>query len=200
MSAAFLAGFQLSLGLITAIGAQNAFVLRQGLRREHVLAVCLFCAASDAALISLGVAGAGALAALAPEAAAGLRWGGVAFLVWYGARAFRAAWRGGGTLTAAGGGGEPLSAILATLALITWVNPHVWLDTVVLIGSVSVQYPGRAVAFGAGAVLASFVFFFGLGYGARLLAPLFARSRAWAVLDAGVGVIMWTIALRLALG
>ncbi|MEI2805437.1 LysE/ArgO family amino acid transporter [Albidovulum sp.] len=200
MSFAFLAGFQLSLGLIAAIGAQNAFVLRQGLRREHVLAVCLFCAASDAALITAGVAGFGTLSRTLPAAGEVLRWGGVAFLLWYGARAFRAAWRGGGALHAAGGGAARLPGVLAALALITWANPHVWLDTVVLIGSVSARYPGQSASFGAGAALASFVFFFALGYGARLLAPLFARPRAWQVLDAAVGVIMWTIALRLALG
>jgi L-lysine exporter family protein LysE/ArgO len=198
MLIAFLAGFQLSLGLIAAIGAQNAFVLRQGLRREHVLAVCLFCAASDAILITAGVAGFGALSTAAPAAGAVLRWGGVAFLLWYGARAFRAAWRGNEALAAAGGGGESLAAIIGTLVLITWLNPHVWLDTVVLIGSVAAQYPGRAVEFAVGAALASFGFFFALGYGARLLAPVFARPRAWQLLDAGVGVIMWTIAASLA--
>lgn len=200
MALPFLAGFQLSLGLIMAIGAQNAFVLRQGVRREHVLAVCLFCAASDAVLIAAGVAGMGALAATLPQAGAVLRWGGVAFLAWYGARAFRAAWTGGAGLTVAGGGGAPLARVIGTLALLTWLNPHVWLDTVVLIGSVASQYPGRAVAFGAGAATASFAFFLTLGYGARLLAPLFARPRAWRMLDALVGVIMWTIAIRLALG
>lgn len=196
----FLAGFQLSFGLIMAIGAQNAFVLRQGLRREHVLAVCLFCAASDALLIAAGVAGMGTLARHVPAADAVLRWGGVAFLLWYGARALRSARKGGATLQAARGGGEPLARVIATLALLTWLNPHVWLDTVVLIGSVASQYPGRSVAFGAGAATASFVFFLSLGYGARLLAPLFARPRAWQALDAVVGIIMWSIAARLALG
>lgn len=200
MSLAFLAGFQLSLGLIMAIGAQNAFVLRQGLRREHVLAVCLFCAGSDAVLISAGVAGIGTLAAIAPWFAPALRWGGVAFLLWYGARSFRAAWRGGGALAAAAGGAQPLPQVLGLLALITWANPHVWLDTVVLIGSISAQYPGRAAEFGAGAVAASFSFFLALGYGARMLAPVFARPAAWRVLDAGVGVVMWAIAASLALG
>lgn len=196
----FLAGFQLSFGLIMAIGAQNAFVLRQGLRREHVLAVCLFCAVSDALLIAAGVAGMGAIAEHVPAAGAVLRWGGVAFLFWYGARAFRAAWDGGAMLRAERGGGEPLVRVIATLALLTWLNPHVWLDTVVLIGSIASQYPGQSVAFGAGAAAASFVFFLSLGFGARLLAPLFARPRAWQVLDAIVGIIMWSIAARLALG
>lgn len=198
MSLAFLSGFQLSLGLITAIGAQNAFVLRQGLRREHVLAVCLFCAGSDAVLISAGVAGIGSLAAVAPWFAPALRWGGVAFLLWYGARSFLAAWRGGEVLQAAEAGARRLPQTLGILVLITWLNPHVWLDTVVLIGSVSAQYPGRAAEFGAGAALASFVFFFALGYGARIVAPVFARPQAWRVLDIGVGVIMWSIAAGLA--
>ncbi|OYX45289.1 MAG: amino acid transporter [Rhodobacterales bacterium 32-67-9] len=199
MSLAFLAGFQLSLGLIMAIGAQNAFVLRQGLRREHVLAVCLFCAGSDAVLIAAGVAGIGTLATVAPWFAPALRWGGVAFLLWYGARSFLAAWRGGAALAAADGA-QPLPQVLGLLAMITWANPHVWLDTVVLIGSISVQYPGRSVEFGAGATLASFAFFLTLGFGARVLAPVFARPAAWRVLDAGVGVVMWTIAASLAFG
>ncbi|WP_347310387.1 LysE/ArgO family amino acid transporter [Defluviimonas sp. SAOS-178_SWC] len=200
MSLAFLAGFQLSLGLIMAIGAQNTFVLRQGLRREHVLAVCLFCAGSDAVLISAGVAGIGTLAAIAPWVAPTLRWGGVAFLLWYGARSLRAAWRGNGTLSVARGEAQPLPQVLGLLALITWANPHVWLDTVVLIGSISMQYPGRAVEFGAGAALASFAFFLALGFGARVFAPVFARPLAWRVLDAGVGVVMWSIAVTLAVG
>ena len=129
-----------------------------------------------------------------------LRWGGVAFLFWYGARAFRAAWDGGAMLRAERGGGEPLVQVIATLALLTWLNPHVWLDTVVLIGSIASQYPGQSDAFGAAAAAASFVFFLSLGFGARLLAPLFARPRAWQVLDAIVGIIMWSIAARLALG
>ncbi|MCB2117246.1 MAG: LysE family transporter [Rhodobacteraceae bacterium] len=197
MSAAFLSGFQLSLALITAIGAQNAFVLRQGLRREHVLAVSLFCAVSDAVLIASGIAGIGALTTAAPWVLPALRYGGAAFLFWYGTRAFRAAWRGGEALRAAGGGGATLTSVLGALALITWANPHVWLDTVVLIGSVAAQYPGARAAFGAGAALASLSFFLTLGFGARLLAPLFARPRAWQALDAGVGLIMWAIAISL---
>lgn len=200
MTLAFFDGFRLSLGLIAAIGAQNAFVLRQGVRREHVLAVCLFCALSDAALIAAGVAGFGALAGTWPAFGAALRWGGVAFLVWYGAKAFRAAWTGGQALRPSGEAHGSLSAVLGALALITWLNPHVWLDTVVLVGSVAAQYPGRAVPFGLGAAAASAVFFFSLGFGARLLAPLFARPRAWQALDAAIGVIMWSIAAGLALG
>lgn len=199
MSAAAFAGFRLGFGLILAIGAQNAFVLRQGLRREHVFASCLFCAGSDAVLIGLGVSGFAAASLAAPWLAPALRWAGAAFLVLYGLRSWRAALRGGESLVSAEGGAESLGQVLALMAAMTWLNPHVYLDTVVLLGSVSAQYPGRAVAFAAGAMAASFSFFFGLGYGARLLAPVFARSGAWRVLDGLVGATMWSLALGLAL-
>lgn len=194
------AGFKLGLGLIVAIGAQNAFVLRQGLRREHVFAVALFCAASDAALIALGVSGMALATRLAPWLTEALRWGGVAFLLAYGARAARAAWRGGESLQGGAGAAPGLRRVLATLAALTWANPHVWLDTVVLLGAVSAQFPGQRLGFGAGAASASFFFFFSLAYGARLLAPLFARPGAWRVLDAAVALIMVSVALRLAWG
>lgn len=193
------AGFRLGLGLIVAIGAQNAFVLRQGLRREHVFAVALFCAASDALLIGLGVSGMGRLSQLAPWVAQALRWGGVAFLSWYGLRAALAAWRGGERLEAGEGSAPSLRAVMITVAALTWANPHVWLDTVVLLGAVSAQFPGRGPAFAAGAMTASFLFFFALAYGARLLAPLFARPLAWRLLDGFVALIMVSVALKLAL-
>lgn len=198
--AAATAGFLLGFSLILAIGAQNAFVLRQGLRRAHVLPIVLTCALSDAALIAAGVAGASALATAAPWAIEALRWGGVAFLAAYGLRSFHSAWTGGEALNAAATGTGSLVAALATCLALTWLNPHVYLDTVVLIGSVSAAWPGAEWAFGAGAVAASFTFFFALGYGARLLAPVFARPAAWRVLDAGVGAVMWAIAAGLALG
>lgn len=193
------AGFQLSLALIAAIGAQNAFVLRQGIRREQVFAVCLFCALSDAILIAAGVAGMGALTDRAAWVEPVLRWGGVIFLFCYGARAFHAAWTGGAALAPQGAGGASLRSTLGALALITWANPHVYLDTVVLLGSVAAQYGAARLSFGMGAVAASFCFFFILGYGARSLAPLFARPGAWRALDVLVGVIMWSVALGLAL-
>ncbi len=195
---AAVAGFALGFSLILAIGAQNAFVLRQGLRREHVLAVVLVCALSDAVLVAAGVAGFGALAEAVPGLERVMRYGGAAFLLVYGARAFFAAWRGGEVLEAGPGAGSRARAVLTCLAL-TWLNPHVYLDTVVLLGSVSAQYENR-LGFGAGAVAASFVFFFGLGFGARLLAPFFRRPMSWRVLDALVGVVMWTIAAGLLLG
>jgi L-lysine exporter family protein LysE/ArgO len=197
MTSAFLPGFGLSFSLILAIGAQNAFVLRQGLRRSHVFAVCLTCAFSDALLIAAGVAGFGWLAETAPWIQPLFRWGGAAFLVIYGAVAFRNAFRGGESLEAKGQGGQSLRSVLLTCLALTWLNPHVYLDTLVLIGSVSTEYPGQSFAFGAGAVSASFVFFFSLGYGARALAPFFEQPVAWRVLDACVGLVMWAIAAGL---
>lgn len=199
MSAAYLSGFQLAFGLIAAIGAQNAFVIRQGIRREHVLAVCLFCACSDAVLIAAGVGGFAVLTKLVPALEPLLLWGGVAFLMWYGARSFLAAWRGGEAMDPGRVPAAPLGRTLGTLAVITWANPHVYLDTVVLLGTISAQYPGAEWMFGAGAITASFTFFFLLGYGARVLAPVFADPTAWRVLDALIGVVMWSIAASLAL-
>lgn len=199
MLEAVFAGFALGFSLILAIGAQNAFVLRQGLRGEHVLAVVLTCALSDALLIAAGVAGFGVLVERFPLAVDIARWGGVAFLVTYGALSFRAAWRGGAALEAKGREAVPLGAALLTCLTLTWANPHVYLDTVVLLGGISAQYD-PSLAFGAGAVLSSFVFFFSLGFGARLLRPLFTSARAWQVLDVLVGLTMWAIAAKLALG
>ena len=200
MTPAALAGFLSGLSLIAAIGAQNAFVLRQGLRRQHVGWVVAVCALSDAALIALGVAGLAHLTALAPWAGAAMLWGGVAFLTVYGALRFRAALRGGAALMPAPGTNEPLGRVLATCLILTWANPHVWLDTVALLGALSAQYAPHNAAFGAGAMVASCVFFSALGFGARLLAPLLAQPRAWVVLEVLIGCVMWAIALSLALG
>lgn len=189
-------GFSLGFGLILAIGAQNAFVLRQGIRRAHVFWVCLTCAISDAVLIVAGVAGFGALAQAVPAFEAVMRFGGAAFLLAYGARSFYAAWRGGEALKAGGPVEQGLGATLLVLLGITWLNPHVYLDTVVLLGSVSAQYPDR-VAFALGGMTASTVFFFALGYGARVLAPVFATPRAWRILDGIIGATMWVIAVKL---
>ncbi len=196
MLASFIPGFLLSLSLILAIGAQNAFVLRQGLRGAHVFWVCVFCGVSDTILIAAGVTGFGTLAARVPWFEPLMRYGGAAFLIWYGLQNFRSAWRGGEVLEAARGNGAGLRTTLLTLLGLTWLNPHVYLDTLILIGSVSSQYADR-VAFGAGAALASVIFFFILGYGARLLAPIFARPRSWQVLDVVIGCTMWTIAAKL---
>ena len=193
------AGFALGFSLILAIGAQNAFVLRQGLRGEHVLALVLTCALSDAVLISAGVAGFGVIVERFPAAVEVARWGGAAFLVVYGGMSFRAALRGGEALEAEGRETVALRTVLLTCLTLTWANPHVYLDTVVLLGGISSQYR-PAWAFGLGAVVSSFVFFFALGFGARLLRPLFTSPRAWQVLDVLVGMTMWAIAAKLVLG
>ena len=200
MMQAAVSGFLVSISLIAAIGAQNAFVLRQGLRREHVLAVVLACALSDAVLIAAGVTGFGVASVRVPWLADAMLWGGVVFLVVYGALRFRAALRGGEALMPAAGTGAPLGRVLATCLVLTWANPHVYLDTVVLLGAISSHYAPYAGVFGIGAALASFVFFSALGFGARLLAPVFAAPRAWVVLEVVVGCTMWAIAAGLALG
>lgn len=197
MTTAFVPGFLLGLGLILAIGAQNAFVLRQGLRGEHVFAICLTCALSDAVLISAGVSGFGALTASLPWLEMALRYAGAGFLVVYGLRAFVSALGTGGTLVPSSQAPGSLAGALAACLAFTWLNPHVYLDTVLLLGSISTQYAGEEAVFAAGAVTASFCFFFSLGYGARLLRPLFARPGAWRVLDAVIGATMCVIALRL---
>lgn len=197
VEAAF-AGFALGLSLILAIGAQNAFVLRQGVRRSHVFAVCLTCALSDALLIAAGVAGFGTLAEAVPGLEVWMRLFGAAFLIWYGARAFLSAWRGGQAMSS-GGEAQSLRAALLTCLALTWLNPHVYLDTVVLLGNIASQYDDKR-GFALGAMTASFVFFFSLGYGARMLAPVFARPAAWRALDTGVGLVMWAIAGMLLLG
>ena len=198
LASAAVEGFLLGAGLIVAIGAQNAFVLRQGLLRRHVFAVATVCAVSDMVLIALGVAGLGSLVRAAPTVLVAVTLAGAAFLAVYGALAFRRALHPG-PLHAARAGAAGLGAALATCLALTWLNPHVYLDTVVLIGSLSARYGGAgAVSFGAGAGLASIVWFYGLGYGARVAAPLFARPAAWRVLDFLIGIVMWAIAARLA--
>ncbi|MBI1171557.1 amino acid transporter [bacterium] len=193
-------GFVTSLSLILAIGAQNAFVLRQGIRREHVAAVVALCGLSDAILIGFGVTGFGAVTQVLPWIVPAMRWFGVAFLIYYGALRFRAARRGGEALMPSADAPAPLGKVLATCALLTWANPHVYLDTMVLLGSISTHYAPQEAAFGVGAAAASFSFFAALGFGARLLAPIFAAPRAWVVLEVVVGLTMWAIAATLLLG
>lgn len=194
---AFGAGFALSLSLILAIGAQNAFVLKQGLKGEHIFWICLFCALSDAVLILTGVGGFAALGDLFPHLLPWIRYGGAMFLILYGARSFFAAWKGAGVLTPAGEAPGHLWRVLGTGALLTWGNPHVYLDTLALIGSVSTRYGEGRFIFALGAMLASFLFFFTLGYGAGLLRPVFATATAWRVLEVGIGAVMWSIAAGL---
>lgn len=198
--AATVAGLLAGAGLIIAIGAQNAFVLRQGLQRRHVGTVVLACAGADIALILAGVGGMGALVMQWPLLLQVLRFGGAAFLLWYGLQAGLRAWRGGGALAADDAhGGSRRQVLLACLAF-TLLNPHVYLDTVVLLGSLSTRYPGELRwAFAAGACVASVAWFCTLGYGARLLQPMFRNPTAWRVLDAGVAMFMLCLATLLLL-
>jgi L-lysine exporter family protein LysE/ArgO len=197
MTTAYLSGFLLGLSLIAAIGAQNAFVLRQGLRGEHVLAVCLACALSDACLIVIGVAGFDALARILPGLDGVMRYGGAAFLLVYAGRRLVAAMRSQASLKADRVEQSPLMATLATCLAFTWLNPHVYLDTVALLGSVSTRYAGNHPAFAAGAITASFLFFFALGYGAAWLRPIFANPIAWRILDLLIALTMAAIAMHL---
>ena len=196
---AFLTGFSLGFSLILAIGAQNAFVLRQGLRRRHVLPTVLTCAVSDAILITIGVAGFATLSQTLPQLAPLMRWAGAIFLIVYGALSLRSAITGTSALQAADTGTQTLRSAILTVLALTWLNPHVYLDTVMLIGSIATRYPGQSWEFGSGAVLASFVFFFSLGYGARVLTPFFAKPSAWRILDVLICLIMWSIAAGLIL-
>ena len=194
---AALSGFLLGASLIIAIGAQNAFILRQGLLRRHVFILCLICAASDATLIALGVAGLGTLIARAPALIMAVTIFGALFLAGYSLIAFQRALHPE-AMKAAEGNMTSLRAAVAACLAFTFLNPHVYLDTVVLLGSLSAAFEGSArFAYGAGAVLASFVWFFGLGYGARLLQPVFARPAAWRALDVIIGVVMAALAISL---
>jgi L-lysine exporter family protein LysE/ArgO len=201
---AALAGLGLGLSLIIAIGAQNAFVLRQGLRREHVLPVVLVCAISDAVLIAAGVAGGGVLFSAVPWLVDVIRWAGAIFLAVYGILAAVRALRtpkpdaaglraGTGPVTAS------LFATVGTAVALTWLNPHVYLDTVLLLGSVASTHGDERWWFAGGAMLGSILWFTSLGFGARLLAPLFARPLAWRLLDGVIAVVMIALAVLLVL-
>lgn len=218
---ALLAGLGLGLSLIIAIGAQNVFVLRQGIRREHVLAVVIVCAVSDAVLIAAGIAGLGAVLAVVPWLVDVVRWAGAAFLVGYGMLAARRAWRPTAALTVDGStpnqpddarstSGEAatsttvavvaparLRGVLLTALALTWLNPHVYLDTVFLLGSIASTWEDERWLFGAGAMLGSVLWFTVLGFGARYLGRWLSSPRAWRWLDVGIAVVMVAIAVSL---
>jgi len=196
MHSAF-AGFGFSFALIVAIGAQNAFVLRQGLRREHVVPVVVTCVAADAVLMTVGIAGLGVVLADTPAVLTAVRWGGAAFLFGYATLAARRALRPG-TLTPLDHPPATLRATLLACLAFTFLNPHVYLDTVVLLGAVAHQDPNQWM-FGAGAATASLVWFAGLGLGARRMAPLLARPTAWRVVDGTIAAVMATLGMSLAL-
>jgi L-lysine exporter family protein LysE/ArgO len=195
---AAVSGLALGLGLIVAIGAQNAFVLRQGLRVEHVGAVVAVCAASDLVLIALGVLGAGAALSRLPWLLPVVCFAGAAFLVGYGALAARRALRPGSLRPSTGGARGGLAVTLGTCLALTWLNPHVYLDTVVLLGSTASTYGAHRWDFAVGAGLGSLLWFTALGFGARLLRPLFARPRAWRLLDGAIAVVMVGLGVSLA--
>lgn len=194
---AALSGFSLGASFIIAIGAQNAFVLRQGLLRSHVFVICLICALSDALLIVAGVGGLGTLVSQSPLLISVVTLGGAIFLGAYAVMAFRRSLHPG-AMKAGTPEGLGLKAAIATCLAFTFLNPHVYLDTVLLLGSLSAAYHGPdRIAYGAGAAIASFVWFFGLGYGARLLQPVFAKPAAWRVLDVIIGIVMSPLAISL---
>ena len=194
-----LEGFAISLGLIVAIGAQNAFVLRQGLIRSHIFVVCCICSISDATLIAAGVLGVGAWLAEYEQGAFWISMAAIAFLVVYGILRVKSA-LDPQAMSISKNGEDNLSTVVFTTLAFTWLNPHVYLDTLVLLGSASSRYDGpEREFFGIGAALASFIFFFSLGYGARLLSPLMENPKAWRYIDGGIAIVMFTIAFTIAL-
>jgi L-lysine exporter family protein LysE/ArgO len=198
--AAALAGFGAGASLIVAIGAQNAYVLRQGLRREHVLTIVVICVLSDVVLIVAGVAGIGALTRTAPVVLQIVRWAGAAFLLGYAALAARRAVRGGAIGPAAASGSAWHTVVLTCLAL-TWLNPHVYLDTVVVLGTLAAAHgsDGRWF-FAVGAMLASLCWFTALGFGSRVLSGVLSRPLAWRIIDSAIAVLMVVLAIALLLG
>lgn len=189
------AGWVAALSLISAIGVQNAFVLKQGFRREHVFILCSVCATSDTLLVMVGVFGFAEVTRIIPAVEPFARYGGALFLFGYGATCF---WRARQSRPPATGQTQPTGyAVVLTGLAYTWLNPHVYLDTVVLLGAISTQYPDEKIVFAMGASLASFTFFYSLGYGARWLTRVFARPRAWDCLEVCIGGLMWGIAWQL---
>jgi L-lysine exporter family protein LysE/ArgO len=194
-------GFGTGLALIVVIGSQNAFVLRQGIRGEHVAAVVLVCSVSDALLIAAGIAGIGALIQASPAVVDVARFAGAAFLVAYGVMAARRAIRSGSLAASARQGALSAGAAISTVLALTWLNPHVYLDTVLLLGSVANQQAqDLRWWFGAGAITASVAWFSALGFGARMLRPFFARPASWRLLDGLIAAVMLALGVRLAIG
>ena len=192
----FLSGFGLSLSLIFAIGAQNAFVLKQGLNKEHIFMVCLVCALSDSLLILVGVFGFGSLIQHFPLLQSIARYGGFIFLLLYALKSFYTAWSMSHMLTPQNSTPTSLKKTLFLALMFTWLNPHVYLDTVILLGSISAQFGELAPIFGLGAISSSCIFFFSLGYGARLLSPLFCKVIAWKILETLIGITMFILAFK----
>ena len=193
----YLQGFAIGLSLIVAIGAQNAFVLKQGLKKQAVFWVCFVCALSDSILVVLGITGFATVIQLYPELVGFAKWAGAVFLLWYGLQHAIQAFKSNQSLHAGSQNEIQLSKIIIVCLALTWLNPHVYLDTVVLIGSISTQFEQTKLYFALGVITASWFFFFSLGYGARVLIPVFANPKAWKVLDVVIALIMWSIAISL---
>jgi L-lysine exporter family protein LysE/ArgO len=197
---AIIAGFALGGGLIVAIGAQNAFVIRQGVLNQHVFWICLFCSISDSVLIWAGTFGLSGLLLWMPQLLVFMRWGGVVFLAWYGVKALRRALHPD-ALQEVASNAPTLKAALLLCAAFTWLNPHVYLDTVVLVGSIAnSRPPSQQASFALGASLASFVWFFAIGYGAKALRGPLSQPKIWRMIDFAIAAIMFWLALKLVLG
>ncbi|MEN5173651.1 LysE/ArgO family amino acid transporter [Acinetobacter higginsii] len=194
---AFFYGLGIGFSLILAIGAQNAFVLKQGLKQQHVFWVCLICALSDSILIYLGVMGFSKIVIDFPLIVTIAKYFGAAFLFLYGLRNFYSAINNSSSLNPSEIEKDSLLKIIGMCLAFTWLNPHVYLDTVILVGSISVQFPDHLYLFAAGTILSSWIFFFALGYGARVLLPWFKKASSWRILDVVVGLMMWAIATKL---
>ncbi len=194
----FLTGLLLGGSLIIAIGSQNAYVLKQGLLKSHVFIICLICALSDALLIILGTSGVGAIIEKHPEWLKAVTWFGAAYLIAFAFMSFRAAFNGETLQTASNTTSQSTKTVVTTVLALTFLNPHVYLDTVLLIGSIASSYSGAdKIYFMLGTVSASFIWFFGLGYGARFLSPLFSNPKAWKILNIMIGIVILWIAYRL---
>jgi len=194
---AFVYGLGIGFSLILAIGAQNAFVLKQGLKQQYVFWVCFICALSDSILIYFGVTGFSKVIANFPLLLTVSKYFGAAFLFLYGLRNFYSAIKNSSSLNPSDIEKDSLLKIIGICLAFTWLNPHVYLDAIILIGSISVQFSDQLYQFAAGTILASWIFFFSVGYGAKMLLPLFKRAPSWKILDVLIGITMWTIATML---
>ncbi len=200
-STTFLNGLGLCAGMIIAIGSQNAYVLRTGLKREHVGLTVAACIAIDAILIAIGVAGMGAVVQSSPILLGLARWGGAAFLLWYGIRSWRAVFASGALTVAAGEASVSWRQALLAVVALSLLNPHVWLDTVVLLGAIGGGFPAdERIFFAMGAISASVVWFLAIGYGATRLSSLFARPVAWKWIDGMTGTTMLALSVSVAMG
>ncbi len=196
---AFISGISLGLSLIVAIGAQNSFVLKQGLKQEFVFIICLICALSDAILIILGVSGFDAIVPETPWIEEVIRYGGELFILGYGLRSFWMAAKSSDSLLPSTGKSMSLALAVTACLAFTWLNPHFYLDGLI-IASISTHYPDTKIQFAGGIISASFAFLFALGYGAKMLTPVFSKPVSWKILDVIIGIVMCLIAMNLYLG